>query len=570
MHPFLVQRSVVLVFLAVITLSPVGAMKDQPLNGEGARDDEKSVLFTKSIKPSEVKAYDRTTQKDRRSGVVPGRNDLFENLLKFLKAKPQRIHLDSQARNNSEYQAFLSFLNDDERYTAPWTREQRIDYQRFVGCRHRVRSLGIVTMKAEGYNLNAELTRIMEDRLKLVKMVDIDYYRRRLMADSPQALISKMNKLMQPEQAYVIHETMGDWDPYQRQYKGGYLAVVLNRPNALIARLPDPGVFAPAGNGGSFRRGDNIIHPEIMTTDPGKILPVNPGHWIEGEGYHWTYQGHGGNYRRGAHFNVASKIKPDPGLFAPAAHFAYSRRDSHDHVSFPEPQAATGVSQSSSHSVEGMTQQESLRKERRAIAAYVDTQGLISTRRGTYEGYIAQYKWEIKKDRALRSRDISRIKGFDNESKPYRRGYHDNITSSLFSDQQNTYPTWSKDYSYCYSTGMVQRRDLFNVPREDLYSYRRNANIDPGKFEPVTGECYAWRWEYSPDGTEKWVQQRAGDTEYIWPGYHDNFAPAYTSDPGRTLPIGDAPTAHFMRPTLTVADLNEVIGRFKHVELIGE
>jgi len=114
------------------------------------------------------------------------------------------------------------------------------------------------------------------------------------------------------------------------------------------------------------------------------------------------------------------------------------------------------------------------------------------------------------------------------------------------------------------STSYVGSRGLFNVSTV--------IKADPG-----LSQAAAHLGHYRRGYHDNVASQFAADPGLSAPAahlghyrrdYHDNVASEFLADPGRTLPIGDAPTAHFMRPHITVADLNDVIGRFRHVELI--
>lgn len=266
--------------------------------------------------------------------------------------------------------------------------------------------------------------------------------------------------------------------------------------------------------------------------------------------------------RRGG-FNVASVIKADPGLMAPAIRLDHYRQGYHDNVASvysPTPRRVPGLS---SVDLPRETQQEALKKERKAIAASVADQDLIVSLRGTYQGYIDHYKREIEGEKARGYHNVKSIKKVE-PMKGCRRGYHNNIASTLLADPGIRFPAGSRDagYSRIFSWDGYynHRRDLFNASTFNrlFYSWNGvypryyhvdpvvlNASADPGKLEASKGSGHYRR------------------------GYHDNFGPEFKSDPGRILPIGNAPTEHLSRPAISVADLNEVISRFKHAELIG-
>lgn len=380
-------------------------------------------------------------------------------------------------------------------------------------------------MDAAFKSLKEELARIMEDRAKIMKMVKVECRWCRLSSDTEEGLISKMKTTLQPEQIYEIRTREGEWDHAKGGYKLVYEAVVRNRPDLLKTMYPDPGIFQYAGTGGSFRRNNNLCEIGVMTQDAGRCLPSSPG----------------GNYRRGDYFKAADEFTADPGrslLFQVANahdHFKYGRLLSSPYKSKKDRRVNVG------HGAPFIVTQPAIGNSYDKIRAEV--------RERETKNHMTNFKASLE---AI-SRELPPLKITSPDpgqrapagsSGNYRRGYQDNVAPHISRHRIGT-----NDLSLIFPLEFDESGRHFkgynkfhSTCREPMMSC-----ADPGQLQGVGDKGRHFRR-----------------------GYHDNVASSFADDPGRLKSIGDAPTAHFSRPLITVADLNAVIAHFKHVELIGE
>jgi len=423
------------------------------------------------------------------------------------------------------------------------TSDYKKDQARWCAARGKERFTDTLAMDIARRELRAELNQIMKDRLLLMKMVDVKACWWRLRSDTQEGLVQKMKDLLQPEQLYEINEGKNMWDWNKSEFR----AVVLNRPQLLQAMYPDSGIFQPVGTAGSFRNRCEIDFFNVgFPEDPGKCLPA----------------GTGGNYRRGYYFNVTDEFTADPGsslLFQVVSpYFPYGRE-------LPNPYKSKQDRRIN-------TNDRALVAPQPVVMSNFDKVRDNVQKRQAMNHMIA-FKAKLERDSQMFS-PLKVTHSDPGQMAPagsgghYRRGYHDSVARHIIRHRMG-----SPDLPLIFPLEFDESGRHFKGYNKyhSKSSEPAMSCADPGQLVPAVGKGGTYRQ-----------------------GYHDNVASEFNADPGRferavevayippraitcnlkstdrglRQPIGDAPTAHFMRPHITVADLNAVIGRFKHVEKI--